>query len=89
MNDYTLLRRLAFAVKELPYYTQNDANTIIQDACEDAYKELDDCDRVHVRAAVSKLKQTFNGLGDRGALELLAALAFHMDGDGCPTSGTG
>ena len=82
-NELQLYKRLLFGAAMVSNRTDmNEVNQMISDANRAAYDSLDDADRVHVKSAVEMLKaNTSKGLGDAGALELIAALAQVMGGD--------
>jgi len=80
LSEYQQLKRFIFAARE---YTDRltgiEANALVQDACEDAYKKLDSQQHRHVSQAKDMLVTHVRNLGDKGALELLAALGDYMN----------
>ena len=82
-SDYQMMKRMLFAAKD---YTDRidgaEVNGMIQDACGDALTELEDDERTHVLDAAETVKANCNRLGDKGALELLAALGDYLNHNG-------
>jgi hypothetical protein len=79
-----VLKRFLYNVKD---YTDRinaaQANTMIQDACEDVYRgDLDVTQKRHIRQCKDLLIDNVKNLGERGALELLAALGDYMNHNG-------
>ena len=83
-NQLQLYKRLLFGAAMVSNRTDmNEVNQMISDANRAAYDSLDDADRVHVKSAVEMLKaNTSKGLGDAGALELIAALGDYLNHNG-------
>jgi hypothetical protein len=56
-----------------------EASRMIQDACLDAFAKLGDEERVLVLGVCESIQVHVDRLGDKGALELLAAIGDVMD----------
>ena len=65
---------------------QTAANKMVYEACLEAFAKLDAVEQYEVKKAVDKLTKKVKGLGERGALELLASLSFHFE-EGSKTIG--
>jgi len=83
-TEYQVLKRFLYNVKD---YTDRintaQANGMIQDACEHVYdNDLDVRERRDIRAAKTMLVDNVHNLGERGALELLAAIGDYMNHNG-------
>jgi hypothetical protein len=79
-TPYRSLKRFLYAVPEFSKrINRNEVNTMIQDACEDAYNDLDCIQKGYVRDAKNLLVANVKELGEKGALELLAALGDCMN----------
>ena len=82
-TDYQKLKKLVFA---LPDYskrmTRAVSNTLIQNACADAFEELPDEDKRHVYDAVKTLRANCDQMGEKAALELIAALGDYLNHNG-------
>lgn len=80
-TEYQNFKRLLFSLKKYSdRITIKDANSMIQDSCEDAYNNMEGIDRKHVRDAKDILVATIKDMGDKSALELLAAIGDHLNG---------
>ena len=78
----TLRRLLCWRAENTNSMNMTQVNALIADANRDAYDSLDDDDKRNVNRAVQMLQANIRGLGDNGALELLAALGQVMEVDG-------
>jgi hypothetical protein len=74
-TDYQQLKRLVFSLKDYSERINGaEANQMVQDACQDAFEGLDDQQRAHVDTACKLIQANVHRLGDKGTLELIAAL---------------
>jgi hypothetical protein len=79
MNYHQIRRRLAAIADVDPGTTKWEANRIIADSVEEAYREGLDCmEKAIVRKQIQWLQDNVHGLGERGALELLAAVSEYL-----------
>ena len=67
---------------------QTAANKMVYEACLAAFAKLDTVEQYEVKKAMDELTKKVKGLGERGALELLASLSFHFE-EGGKTTGCG
>jgi len=86
-TEYQELKRYLFAVKDYTNrLTAIDANSMIQDACVDALDKMDEAERMVIerqcRWLVDNAKDSGQRLGERGALETLAAIGDYLNGCG-------
>lgn len=80
-TEYQVLKRLLFARKDIdPDFDGRDANTIIQDSCMAAVMRLEPNDRDWILAEAAKLETACHWLGEKGSLEVLAAIAPYLNG---------
>lgn len=80
MSEYRDLKRFLFAAKEYSdRLTGIEANALVQDSCEAAYRDLDRKQHRHVSQAKDMLVTHVRNLGDKGALELIAALGDYLN----------
>ena len=69
------LKRLVFSLKDYSDRINGaEANQMVQGACFDAFEGLEDDERRVILSAVQDLKDEYPKLGDKGALELIAAM---------------
>ena len=81
MNDFSLCKRLLFAVREVePTFNRYDADRMIYDSCRDAYTQLDYEDVMWVNKAKKDLQKHIPGLGDDTVLEVLASIGMALGG---------
>ena len=78
----TLKRLLCWRAENTNSMNMTQVNALIADANRDAHDSLDDDDKRNVNRAVQMLQANIRGLGDNGALELLAALGQVLEVDG-------
>ena len=84
-HTYFAFKRLLFAYTDLSHkFHLADANGMIYEACEAALDTLEDADRAHIEDAIDTLMERMKqrSFGRKGALELLASVAWYLGGGG-------
>ena len=82
LGEYKSLKTtLASKKKADPNLNGRKVITLIQDSCEKAMDKLDPTSNYWVKVEADRLTDSMKGLGERGALELLAAISFVLPGD--------
>jgi hypothetical protein len=78
-TEYQAAKRLLMRKRDNGELHGNVAVSIIQEACTDAYNDLDVTERRYINKCKNKLMK-IKGIGDGGALELLAAVGDALNG---------
>jgi hypothetical protein len=78
-TEYQAAKRLLMRKRDDGRIHGNVAVSIIQEACTDAYNDLDVTERRYINKCKNKLMK-IKGIGDGGALELLAAIGDALNG---------
>jgi uncharacterized LabA/DUF88 family protein len=78
-NGYTMVTKPAKEYTDRLNGTQ--ANAMIQDACVTAYAGMEDKPQRHIKDASNMIQAHVHNIGDKGALELIAALGDLMNGN--------
>ena len=88
LPELIMLKRLLDAIKDAGGLTGTEANAMINDACEEAYRDLDDHDKMIVGANLQLLrdhaKKKDIEMGEKSAYVALAFISCYMeepDGD--------
>ena len=55
-------------------------NGMIADACQEALDDMDYKQQMVIKAHKASLQKNIHNMGDKGALELLAAISFYVGG---------
>ena len=80
-TEYQAMKRLLFDMrKSSSEVSSYSINAMIQGTCNRAYNGLEAREKQHVKKAKYALVDNVKHLGERGALELLAAIGDHMNG---------
>jgi hypothetical protein len=78
-TEYIALKSLLMRKRDDGRIHGNVAVSIIQEACTDAYNDLDVIEKRYINKCKNKLME-IKGIGDVGALELLAAVGDALNG---------
>jgi hypothetical protein len=78
-TEYQAAKRLLMRKRDNGELHGNVAVSIIQETCTDAYNDLDVTERRYINKCKNKLMK-IKGIGDGGALELLAAVGDALNG---------
>ena len=78
-TEYQMMKALCVKVSRLsPEHTARAGNSIVRQACVDAYDDLDCAEREVIRRNMRMLMANVDWLGKTGALELLAAVSEYV-----------
>lgn len=78
-TEYQAAKQLLMRKRDDGRIHGNVAVSIIQETCTDAYNDLDVTERHYINKCKNKLMK-IKGIGDGGALELLAAIGDALNG---------
>jgi hypothetical protein len=79
ITEYQAAKQLLMRERDDGRIHGNVAVSIIQETCTDAYNDLDVTERRYINKCKNKLMK-IKGIGDGGALELLAAVGDALSG---------
>jgi hypothetical protein len=79
LTEYQAAKQLLMRERDDGRIHGNVAVSIIQETCTDAYNDLDVTERRYINKCKNKLMK-IKGIGDGGALELLAAVGDALSG---------
>jgi hypothetical protein len=80
-TEYQAAKRILMNQRDDGKIHGNVVMGMIQDACNDAYYDLDVVERRYINQSCKKLME-IKGIGDGGALELLAAVGDALNNNG-------